>query len=57
MNIADAKKTCADLFALYRLQADKRDDQEVKLSTLLAWATEQGLISTAEARELDAAYG
>ncbi len=57
MSIETAKKTCADLFALYRLQADKRDAQEVKLATLLTWAVNQGLIKPAESDQLKAAYG
>lgn len=57
MTIETAKKTCADLFALYRLEPDRRDAQEVKLSTLLTWAVNQGLIKPTESDALREAYG
>jgi len=57
MSIETAKKTCADLFALYRMEADRREMQEVKLATLLTWAVNQGLIKPAESDQLKAAYG
>ena len=57
MSFETAKKTCADLFALYRMEADRRNLQEVRIATLLTWSVNQGLITPDESDQLRAAYG
>ena len=48
MNPQKKKAALATLFALFREWRHTPDMMEVKQSTLLGWAQEQGLISPAE---------